>query len=237
MTALNFGKSNDFHSDKLVAETTTLLTFYNSENIEKKKEVATYNERNKKTSEFRYNESNILEQRLTRMYDSTGIRSIARRLDNYHPLLGRTSSTAYHGYDSNGFLNRIIEKDQSGSVIRQTEIVNNEKGYPMELKLFVGNQLFGIETAEYDYETNEVLINYFNNEEEFMYSEKSKISAAKNEPEDILNEFGDVIKSATYEMKIKYDKYGNWVRKMYFQIINGKLIKKSDFTRTIKYRR
>ncbi|MBF04541.1 MAG: hypothetical protein CMP76_14745 [Flavobacterium sp.] len=237
MTALNFGKQNDFHSDKLVLQTTTLMTFYNSKNVEKKKEVTNYNDHNKETLELRYDENEVLKQRLIRTYDSSGLKSIARRLENYHPLLGQTSETAYHSYDSNGILNKVIEKDQNGKIIRQTEIVNNDKGYPIQLMLFLGNELYGKETAEYNYETNEVKITYFDKNDNIVSSEKSKIEFAESQPGDITNEFGDVVKSAKYEMVIKYDKYGNWIKKTYFELINEKLVKKSEFIRNIKYRK
>lgn len=235
LTALNFGKNEEFHSNKLVAETVTQTTFYNSTNIEKKKYVTTFNQQNKITSELRYDEEGNLKQRLTRMYDSTGTRSLARRLENWHPLLGHFYETAYHEYDSRGFLIRIIDKDQNNKIICETNINNNDYGNPTELTVIVGNQTQGKEIAEYNYEKNEVIIKYFNKEGELINSDVSKIEFTKGKPGDILNEYGDVIKSSDFEMKIKYDKNGNWIKKIYSVIKNGKLIKKSESIRKIKY--
>ncbi len=237
MTALNFGKKNDFHSDKLVTETETKTTFYNSKSIEKMRYVSNYNNHNKVTIENRYDDNDNLKQRLTRIYDSTGVRSLARKLENWHPLLGHFFEISYHSYDSNGILNSIIEKDQSGSIIRHTNIINNEKGYPIELTIFVGNQMEGKETADYNYEKNEVTINYFNKKNELINSETAKIESTKNQPGDKVNKFGDVVKSAKYEMEIEYDKFGNWVKQIYSTLTNGLLVKKSESTRKIKYRK
>jgi hypothetical protein len=237
MTALNFGKKNDFHSDKLVTETTTQTTFYNSKNIEKKKDITTYNYQNKVTVENRYDENDNLKQRLTRIYDNTGVRSLARKLENWHPILGYFFEIAYHSYDSNEILNTIIEKNQNGNNIRQTDIINNEQGYPIELTIFVENQIQGKETAEYNNEKNEVTIYYFNKKSELINSETVKIDSANIQSGDIVNKFGDITKSAKYEMEIEYDKYGNWIRKIYSTITNGLLTKKSESTRKIKYRK
>jgi len=237
LTALNFGKKKEFNSEKLVLETTTQTIFYNTNSIEKTKDVTIYNENNKVTSEFRYDESGNLKQRLTRIYDSTGTRSLARKLENWHPILGHFYETAFHGYDDKGFLNSIIEKDQNGKIIRQTDIINNDNGSPIELTVLVGNQIQGKETAEYDYQKNEAIIKYFNKNDELINSETSKIEFSKSQPGDIVNEYGDVIKSTKFEMEIKYDKFGNWIKKVYSSIVNGKLVKKSESTRVIKYRK
>lgn len=237
LTALNFGKKKEFNSEKLVLETTTQTTFYNTNSIEKKKDVTIYNEKNRVTSELRYDESGKLKQRLTRIYDSTGIRSLARKFENWHPSLGYFYETAFHGYDEKGFLNSVIEKDQNNKIIRQTNIINNDNGNPTELTVLVENQIQGKETAEYNYEQNEVTIKYFNKNGELVNSETSKIEFSRSKPGDIVNEYGDVIKSAKFEMKIKYDKFGNWIKKVYSSIVNGKVIKKSESIRVIKYRK
>lgn len=236
-TALHFNKNQEFNSDKLVAETTTYITFYDSKSIEKKKYVTAFNNHNRVTAELRYDENGKLTQRLTRTYDSTGVRSLARKFENWHPLMGHFFEIAYHEYDFNGALNRIIEKDQNNNIIRETNIVNNEKGNPTELILLVEGQIQGKETAEYDYEKNKVNIKYFNKNEELIHSENADIDFEKHQPGDIVNEHGDVIKSANYQMEIKYDKYGNWIRKVRSTIIDGKLVKKSESTRIIKYQK
>jgi hypothetical protein len=236
LTALNFGEKNNFYSNKLVSETINNITFYNSKGIEKVKNITQFNMQNKVIVELRYDENDNLKQRLTRMYDSTGTRSIARKFENWHPLLGHTVEITSHEYDLNGFLSKVIDKNQNGNIIRQTNIINNEKGYPIELSDLVGNEIQGKETAEYDYDKNEVTIKYYNKLGELVTSQNTKIESSKGKPGDILNEYGDIILSAEYKMEIKYDKFGNWVKKIYSKISKGKITKSSEEIRTIKYR-
>lgn len=235
LTALNFGKIDNFNSDKLVFETITNITFYNSKGIKKVKNITQFNNQNKVLLELRYDENSVLKQRLTRIYDSTGVRSIARKFENWHPLIGHTMEITSYEYDVNGFLTKIIDKNQNGNNIRQTNIINNEKGYPIELIGLVRNEIIGKETAEYDYDKNEVYIRYFNSLGELLNSQITKIESTKGEPEDIINEHGDIIQSAKYKVEIKYDKFGNWVRKVFYNIFQGKVLKSSEEIRTIKY--
>lgn len=235
LTALNFGKTDNFNSDKLVAETITNITFYNLKGIEKVKNITQFNNQNKVLLELRYDENNVLKQRLTRIYDSTGVRNIARKFENWHPLIGHTMEVTSYEYDINGFLTKVIDKNQNGNNIRQTNIVNNEKGHPIELTGLVRNLIIGKETAVYDYDKNEVSISYFNSLGELLSSQITKIESTKGENGDIINERGDIIQSSKYKVEIKYDKFGNWVRKVFFDVFQGKFLKSSEESRTIKY--
>jgi hypothetical protein len=95
----------------------------------------------------------------------------------------------------------------------------------------------GRETAAYDYEKNDVIIKYYNKENVLVNSVNYKIEYSKSEPGDVVNEYGDIVKSAKYENTIKYDKFGNWIKKVYSVLENGKLVKKSETVRFIKYRK
>jgi hypothetical protein len=235
MTALNFGKSSNFHSSKLVSETTTLITFYNTNNVEKCKYVTYFNIHNKVTLELRYDQNDSLKQRLTRLYDSTGTRSIGRRFENWSPTIGHTSESNSYEYDSNGFLTKVIDKDQNGKILRQTTIINNDKGYPIDLTVSNGKEIQGKETAEYNYEKNEATIKFFNKKGENINTTASKIEFTNAQPENSINDHGDLTKTVTYETEFKYDKFGNWKKKVSSRISNGILSKRSEETRTIKY--
>lgn len=235
LTALNFGKTDNFYSKKLVAETITKITFYNSKGIEKVKHITQFNNQNKVTVELRYDENDDLKQRLTRIYDNTGTRSIARKFENWHQLLGHTVEYTTYEYDLNGFLTKVIDKNQNGTIIRETNIINNEKGYPIELNDLVKDEILAKETAEYDYDKNEVTIKYFNKLGELVNSQNTKIESSKGQPGDVINEYGDIIKSAKHKVEIKYDKFGNWVKKSFYNLSDGEFIKSSEQTRTIKY--
>lgn len=235
-TSLNFAKNNDFHSDKLVSETITNRTFYNrSGTIKRTKEVTSYNAQNNIISELRYDEDSNLKQRLTRIYDSTGTRCLARKFENWQRYLGHSIETAIYTYDSKGFLINASDKNQKGQIFRQTDFINNDKGDPIEIINFNGEEIIGKEKNEYDYDKNEVIIKYFNKNDELVSSQTSTIDYSKANPDDIVNEHGDIIKSATYETEIKYDKFGNWIKEKHSVIRNGKLTKQSETSRTIKY--
>jgi len=235
LTSLN-KKNNDFHSDKMVLETIKNTTFYNSSGtLENTKEITSYNMRNNVIAELRYDGNNNLKQRLTRTYDSSGTVCTARKFENWHPYLGHTIEIASYKYDSKGFLIHTNNKNQKGQMFRHTDFINNDKGDPIEIINFNGNEIIGKEKNEYNYDKNEVIINYFNQNDELVNTQKSNIDYSKINPGDIVNEYGDITKSSTYEMEIKYDKFGNWIKKKYSTIKNGKLIKKSETTRTIKY--
>ncbi|KFF06741.1 hypothetical protein [Flavobacterium reichenbachii] len=235
-TSLNFGKNNDFHSDKIVSETTTNRTFYNrSGTTERTKEVKSYNTQNNVIAELRYDEDNNLKQRLTRIYDSTGTRCLARKFENWHRYLGHSIETAIYTYDSKGFLINASDKNQKGQIYRQTNFINNDKGDPIEIINFNGEEIIGKEKNEYNYDKNEVTIKYCNKNNELLSSQTSTIDYSKVNSDDIVNEHGDIIKSATYETEIKYDKFGNWIKEKHSVIRNGKLTKQSETSRTIKY--
>lgn len=234
---LNSEERTDFRSEKLVEEVKIDQLFYNSSGIETKIEVISYNFQNKDIISNRYDENKILKQRLTRLYDATGTRIISTRLDNWHSLIGHFYDTKYYYYDTNGFLSKIFEKDSNNNIIRQTFIINNEKGNPLELSIVEGDQIIAKETAEYNYEQNEVVIKYFTGSDELLNTDLRRISYTERESNDIINEYGDIVKTNAYQNNIKYDKYGNWIKKVYFKIENGKLVKKTQQVRSIKYRK
>lgn len=235
LTSLNLGRKN-FHSTKSVSQTITNTTFYNSNNTtEKTKEITSYNTQNNVVTEFRYDREDNLKQRLTRSYDSTGVRCIGRKFENWHRYLGHTIEITYYNYDSRGYLVNASDKDQNGNIFRHTDFINDENGNPIEIINFNGNEIIGKEKNEYNYDKNEVIIKYFNKNDQLISSQTSNIDFTKSNPGDIVNEYGDIMKSANYEMEFKYDKFGNWIKKKYSTIFNGKIVKKSETTRTIKY--
>ncbi|WET04475.1 hypothetical protein P0R33_09085 [Flavobacterium sp. YJ01] len=234
-TSLN-KKNPDFHSSKLVSETVTNRTFYNrSGTIERTKEITSYNTQNNVIAELRYDEDNNLKQRLTRIYDSTGTLCLARKLENWHRYLGHSIETAIYTYDSKGFLTNASDKNQKGQNFRSTNFINNDKGDPIEIINFNGKEIIGKEKNEYDYDKNKVITKYFNKNDELVSSQTSIIDSSKMNPNDIVNEHGDIIKSDNYEKEISYDKFGNWIKEKYSVIRDGKLTKQSETSRTIKY--
>ena len=236
LTSLNLGKNNDFHSTKLVAETTRNTTFYNSNNtIEQTKEITSYNAQNNVLTELRYDGENKLKQRLTRIYDSTGTHCTMSKFENWHRYIGHTIEITSHNYDSKGYLINVTDKDQNGRIFRKTDFINDDKGNPIELINFSDKEIIGKEINEYNYDKNEVIIKYYDKNGDLVNTQTSSIDSSKSNPENVVNEYGDIIKSANYEMEMKYDKFGNWVKQKYSTIKNGKLTIQSETTRSIKY--
>ncbi|MFY8181104.1 MAG: hypothetical protein ACOVLG_04950 [Flavobacterium sp.] len=237
-SALHIDSDLELRKNILVSEITTEITFFNQDNIERKKEITSLNSKNKIITELRYDSEDNLKERLTRIHDSTGTKSISRKIERWHPIIGYTSETAFYEYDEKGFLTKVIDKNQNNKVIRETTIINNEKGDPIELKLKTDRDVdFGIEIAEYDYLNNSVITKVLDKNGKIISTNNGKIDYSKKEENDIVNEFGDITKSEDYEYEFKYDKKGNWTTQVRFKIIGGKRIKNAEFRRKLKYRK
>lgn len=237
-SALHIDSDLELRKNILVSEITTEITFFNQNNIERKKEITSLNSKNKIITELRYDSEDNLKERLTRIHDSTGTKSISRKIERWHPIVGYSSETAFYDYDEKGFLIKVIDKNQNNKIIRETTIINNEKGNPIELKLKTDSNVdFGIEIAEYDYLNNSVITKVFDKNGKIISTNNGKIDYSKKEENDIINEYGDVIKSEDYEYEFKYDKKGNWTTQVRYKIIGGKRIKNAEFRRKLKYRK
>ncbi|RDI10329.1 hypothetical protein DEU42_108147 [Flavobacterium sp. AG291] len=232
---MNFINKREFYSNKSVAEATIDYTQFNNSG-KKEKEINVYNIYNKIQNQVRYDEKGKLIGRSYRQYDEKG-NNIITRFTFWHPAIGYTSQSTEYKYDGNNFLTGIISRDSVNNIIRESLFVNDEQGKPIELIVSVKEKLEGRETAIYNYETNEVEISYFNSLNQFISKSNGKINHMIKEPGDIVSEYGDIIKSKSFEQDITYDKYGNWIKKIHYKIVGGKKIKQSDLRRHIKYKK
>ena len=144
-SALHHNDGYDIKKEYPVKEITTKTIFYNANGNEVGKDVVAFNDQQNVTVEIRYNENGRMTTRLTWMYDATGIKSIARKLESWSYTVGNNSTTAFYGYDENGYLIKVTDKDKFGKIVRYSVITNDEKGYPIELKLTEGSTDFGKE--------------------------------------------------------------------------------------------
>ena len=136
---MNLGKSNHYsQSSKLIKESTTVCTTYYPENMPKVKTIVHYNVHNKPTVELRYDEKDVLKQRVTITYDNSGTFDIGVKLENSDPEIGFYTVFSTNQYDSNGLVNKITERDEKGRISRQTDLVYNEKGNPTEIIVSIG---------------------------------------------------------------------------------------------------
>jgi YD repeat-containing protein len=236
-SALRHDDAIDLRTDSKVKEITKTTIFYNKSGTETKKDIIVVNQQNKITSELRYGENGKLETRLSRTFDSTGIRSLQRKIERWHPVIGYTSEIATYEYDENGFMIKITDRNQNNQIIRETFLKNNEKGHPIELKLNTGNSnSYGIEVAEYDYSNNMAFTKVLDDNGKTLSESKHKIDfSIKDLDNSEYDENGNLIKSKNYEYEYKYDKKLNWKKKTIYKIENGKRKKHQVLTRKIKY--
>ncbi len=186
---------------------------------------------------MRFGEGDKLETRLTRSFDSTGTRSLQRKIEHWHPVIGYSSETATYEYDENGFMIKVTDRNKNNQIIRETFLKNNENGHPIELKLNTGNSnSYGTEIAEYDYPNNMVITKVLDDNGKIISKSKHKIDfSIKDLDNEEYDENGNLIKSDNYYYEYKYDKKLNWVKKTIYKTENGKLKKYQVLIRKIKY--
>jgi hypothetical protein len=235
-SVLQHDRGIDLRNEPLVREVTVRTTFYNGESTNTKKDIILVNSKHKTLSETRFNIEGQLESRLTKKFDSTETRSLTRKFERWHPLMGYSFETAHYSYDKSGYLIKIQDKNQVDTVFQETTITNNTKGAPIELKVSIYNsEQLGIEIASYDYPNNRAVTKVISNTGAIISESSITIDFSVQMKNNIYNEFGDLIKSANSEYEYKYDKQSNWIRKTIYKIIDGKRTKYQIIKRKIKY--
>jgi len=220
-----------------VKEVTKKTTFFTGNGITIEKSIFTLNELHKPTLEVRYNQDGKLKTRLSTVFDSAGVRSLKRKIEHWHPVIGYRSEMAVYEYDQSGFLIKIIDYNGSGVLERETLIKNNDKGSPIELKLYTKNATFyGTELAKYNYENNSVKVKCLNSWGNLTSEKEHKIDfSVKDYSKNTYDENGNIVKSENYQYKYKYDKKLNWVKKWVYRVVDGKRKKYQVITREIEY--
>lgn len=170
---------------------------------ETKKDIIVVNQHNKIITELRYGENGKLETRLSRTFDSTGTRSLKRRIERWHPVIGYSAETATYEYDDNGYMIKITDRNKNNQIIRETFLKNNDNGHLIELKLTTGNSnSYGTEIAEYDYLNNKVITKA--ERIEFKIKQIKSFDGEGNlESIEIFNESGELEKIFNREKEIQ----------------------------------
>lgn len=220
----NFGKPQKITARK---------TFYSSKGAEISKNVKIFDISGALLTEERYDEQDILTAKLTYINDTVNKLKLSRTFEMWLKY-GHRFETAIYSYDEHNFLISSVDKNGTGKIIDVAKIVNNEKGDPIELALFDGdNNSLGNETAEYDYGKNEVVIFVYNNEGRKLSSDTSKIHFNYNDKSS-YNQYNDILSYNTknfngsinfYECEYQYDQKGNWLEQRIYRIMlrpNGK---------------
>lgn len=201
-------------------------TFFNSSGKQVDKNIKTFDEAGMLLTEERYDDNGTLKARLTYTNDTVHRIKLTRVFERWTQF-GYSKETAFYSYDTNFILTGTTDKDANGNVIRQTNLISNEKGHPIELSLFDGNgNSFGKETATYLYDKNKVVTSVVSNEGRILSSDTVKISfteaskfAGDNE---VYNVSGDLTNwtrrnlngtETIFEEKCTYDSFGNCTEK------------------------
>lgn len=232
LNSLHNNEKADIRDTVFVEEIESEIIFYGKFDNTFKKNISKYNSKNRLISEIGYDKNGKLVNRYFIEYDSTNTKKISLKIERKNGTIHKIFE-----YDSNGFLIKISEKNTNNDVIVTTEFKNDDKGYPMEsiTNNYNSNSKF-IETADYDFTKNKILISNFNSNGSKL-SHTDKIDIQKKYPNDIINKFGDIIKTENVEYEYKYDKLNNWIEKTEYKIINGIRQKYSSIKRKIKYKK
>lgn len=219
-------------------------TFFNSSGKQVDKNIKTFDNAGMLLIEERYDDNGTLNARLTYTNDTVNRIKLSRVFERWTQF-GYSKETAFYTYDTNFFLVSTTDKDANGNVIRQTNLVCNDKGYPIELSLFDGNgNSFGKETATYLYDKNKVVTSVVSNDGRVLSRDTVKISftAASKFPaeNEVYNANGDLTNWARrnlngsvtiFEEEYTYDDFGNCTENKIFKVTvkgNGKQKREND---------
>jgi len=244
---------NKYDKSSKIAQIIEKTSFYNSDGIKTDIEHKDFNKSMQLTSLKRFDEKNKLIWLNIYKYDSLQRRV---RLDNkkWINIIGYQTKHTEYKYDSIG---NFVQLDYNSKkqISNISQYYFDKKKDLIRLETFTGNgSLIGYETATYDYETNIMVVNQYNNRNELVNSNDRPINHSgdkKQKSSNNYNEQGDLIfykrnwndnDNVCYTIEYKYDKSGNWISKKRYSHIkteSGKLKRKKIKmvkTRKIKYR-
>jgi hypothetical protein len=235
-SGLEHDKGFEVRENSKIKEVITVITFFNQNSTRTQKNITTLNVKNKILTELRYDNEGILTDKLTSQYDSTNIRCIESKHERWHTIMGHTVEITVFEYDAKNNLIKITTTDQFKKLLRQTTLKNNEKGLPTELILKTDSgEDFGKEIAEYDYAKNIAYIKVLDKYGNELSRSEHKINSSIPYKGDVLNAFGDVLKSTIWEFEYTYDINNNWTTQVRYRLVDGKRVLNAEFKRKIKY--
>jgi len=246
-SALHLNQDREYKTKKpkIIVE---LNTFFNASGQQVDKNIKTFDKAGMLLVEERYYKNGALKARLTYTNDTTKRIKLTRTFEKW-PAVGYMKETAFYRYDINNFLIGVVDKDSNGNIFRQTNIICNERGHPIELSVFDENgNPFGKEIATYLYAKNKVVISIISNDGKILTSDTIKINyktivfyPGDNET---YNSNGDLTSWArrnsngtetVFEEEYLYDSFGNCVDQKIYRVTvkrNGK--RKKDLDRVFK---
>jgi|GEM_PF-686336 len=243
-SALQLNVNNEYKTKKplKIIETNS---FYSSVGKRTSKNVKIFDAFGMLINEERFDEDNNLIARLTYTNDIVRRLKLSRTFERWTKF-GANKETAFYNYDTKGYLIEIVDKDAGDNMIRTSRIICNDKGFPLELSLYDGNNKnFGKEIAEYLYDKNKVVTSVISNDGRTISADTIKFHFYNPNPinnhssTDNLN--GDMTRwestnfdgsKTLYESEYTYDKDGNCTDEIIYKVTiksNGK--KKREINR------
>jgi len=246
-SALQLNQDREYKTKKpkKIVETTT---FYNTSGKQVDKNVKTFDDAGMLLMEERYDDNGTLKARLTYTNDTINRLKLTRIFERWNQF-GFSKETAFYNYDTNRFLISTTDKDANGNILRQSDLVCNDKGHPIELSLFDGNgNSFGKELAIYLYDINKVVTSVVSNDGRTLSSDTIKISfkSASAFPNDreVYNTNGDLVNwtsknfkgtETIFEVEYTYDSFGNCTEERIYNVtVKGNGKRKKDIDRIFK---
>jgi hypothetical protein len=242
-SALHLNENREYKTaiPKKIIETNI---FYNASGKQIDKNIQTFDEAGMLVTEEQFDESGKLKARLTYTNDTINKVKLTRTFERWTQF-GYSKETAFYTYDRNRYLIGITDKDANGNVIRQSNLIVNEKGHPLELALFDGSgNSFGKELAVYLYDRNKVITSVVSNDGRTLSTDTIKISFLKAfmfpADNERYNSVGDLTHwmrknsngtVTVFEEEYSYDSFGNCTENRIYKVTikgNGKKKRKID---------
>jgi len=239
-TALRLNVNNEYKTKKplKIVETNS---FYSSSGKSIHKNIKAFDAFGMLISEERFDKNNKLTARLTYTNDTVRRLKLSRTIERW-TAFGANGETAFYNYDTKDNLIETIDKDANDNIIHKSRITCNDRGFPIELSLYDGNNRpFGKETAEYLYDKNKVVTAVIANDgrtistdtTEYHFNNLNSIHASYNLNGDRTSwvSTGHNGSITHYESEYTYDKDGNCTDQVIYKVTikrDGKKKKEID---------
>lgn len=246
-TILHLNEKDYNYKTKVPKEVHETRKSYNSDKTYTVKTIKYYDISGMLEREDRFSSDDKLESFFTYVNDTINRIKLSRTYTHLGKYT-KKQETAEYIY-SNRQLIKVIDKDKNQNIYFTTEIRNDSKGNPIVIYGYnsKGN-LYGRETADYNYENNTVTTSVFSNDSKLLSTKVNWITFEKTKKECIYNENEDLIKwkyisldneETLYEAEYKYDKFDNIVEEKIYKISlkpDGKRDIKIDKNNKRKYK-
>ncbi len=232
-SAIHYNDKFDVRSSKGIKKIEEITIFYNSNSSEKKRDIYHLNQYFYIIKQEGFDSENNLKYRSTIKYKNDSIKLSINSEKNI-PIYGNERSLVLYEYDIKNYLVKITKKDNYNKIFEIITLENDSIGNP--IMLVINNGEYGYEKAIYDYKSNTYSTAVFNTNNELIVSNKD-IKLDFNIPNKryTYNEQNDLVKDNKYIFEYKYDKYGNWTKKVRYKLLNDKKIRDAEFSRKITY--